>query len=345
VVIDMARSGYGQGALFLLFIISLLKSLASFIDFDSPMDKKDTNPPELAQFRQQIDALDDKIIELLIERIGIVSQVGAWKRKNFPDQCPIRAGREADMVRRVAGKFEGTAFPPAAAATMWRLLIGASTNVEGALKLSVLAADKDNDLYWLAREYFGPFIPATKQPIIKRVIGDVMDGTASVGIIPPIRNSDTTNWWTDLIRPGNTVKIFAQLPFVHYGQPGMNTPIGFAIARIDLEPTGDDVSLLVLELDHNVSQSRLQTLFASANLEPNWINIVTLTQKSRHHLIEVKGFVAPDHPGIKSLQAALGRMAMNIHFLGAYATPMVIISDHRQTTDHGANYHAARTAK
>jgi chorismate mutase len=46
----------------------------------------------IAAFRKQIDDLNDKIIQSLIERIGVVSQVGAMKRKAAPGQCPIRAG-------------------------------------------------------------------------------------------------------------------------------------------------------------------------------------------------------------------------------------------------------------
>lgn len=280
--------------------------------------------PRLAEFRQQIDALDDKIIALLKERIGIVSQVGAMKRQAHPGQCPIRAGREAEMVRRIIGAFEGGVFPPAAAAAMWRILIGASTSIENQLKLSVYAPDKEETLFWLAREYFGPSVPAARQSQAKRVIGDVLDGKASVGIVPRPRGGDTGQWWTSLIQQGDAPKVFAHVPFVHSGAPSHDTPAGLAIARIAPEATGDDVSLLVLEAGPNVSQNRLQTAFASATLEAAWIDIATITPQSRHHLLEIRGFVTPEDEAMKTLRASLADSIVNISFLGAYAAPVVL---------------------
>jgi chorismate mutase / prephenate dehydratase len=307
------------------------------------MDKKENIvTPELAAFRQQIDALDDKLIALLIERIGIVGKVGEMKRREDPNQCPLRAGREALMIRRIIEKFEGTPFSPGAAAAIWRLLIGVSTAVEGTLKLSVYSTEQDRDLYWLGREYFGSFIPANRQPLIKRVIGDVMDGTASVGIVPQFKSADTTHWWTNLLG-SDAPKIFAHVPFVHYGMPKLNDPAGLAIARINPEPTGDDVSIIVLEADHNVSQNRLQTACTTAKLEASWINIATLTPERRHHLIELKGFITEKSPEMKSLLTALGESISRASYLGAYAVPVTLKSG--TTPDQGVIAHAPRAAK
>lgn len=295
--------------------------------------KSDDFSSRLTDFRKQIDAIDDKLIALLIERIGIINQVGEMKRGHFPGQCPIRAGREAEMVRRVMGKFEGTAFSPGAGAALWRTLIGASTASEGLLKISVYATAQDNDLYWLGREYFGPFIPSIKQPHANRVIGDIIDGKATIGIVPPPQRADTGNWWTSLIQTGSDApKIFAHVPFVHYGTLSKDIPSGLAIAKIAPEPTGDDVSLLVIDADHNVSQHRLQTAFATAKMEATWVNIVALNPSARHHLVQVKGFYDAEHDDIKKLQAGLGGSVKKIYFLGAYATPLTIKHEQKHET-------------
>src|SRR5205823_4317404 len=105
-----------------------------------------------------------------------------------------------------------------------------------------------------------------------------------------------------------------------------DAPSALAIARIVPEDSGDDLSLLVLEADHNVSQNRLQTAFATAKLEANWINIATISPATRHHLVEIKGFVTPDHAGITLLRAALGASLLNVNFLGAYAAPVIVNS-------------------
>lgn len=276
------------------------------------------NDTELAAFRQKIDALDDKIIALLIERIGIVANVGEMKRRTAPGQCPIRAGREADMVRRIMGKFEGSLFPPAAAAAMWRILIGASTSVESPLSLSICVAERDETLYWLAREYFGPTLPVTRQPHVKRVVGDVMDGKTSIGIVPML--TADSDWWTSLMPEGDNVpKIFACLPFV-----GDGAPVALAIACIRPESTRDDVSLLALDTDGNLSQNRLQAVFAQTRLQAKWISITTPSAATRRHLVEIKGFITASDDTMAPLIAELGASLQKISFLGAYASPVWI---------------------
>ena len=283
---------------------------------------QERNEPELMAFRKQIDDLDDKIIELLKERVGIISRVGTYKMRVAPGRCPIRPAREAQMIRRIINKFENSQFIPAAAAALWRMIIGASTSVESPLTLSVFTPDHDNEYFWMAREYFGPFIPIVKQPHIKRVIGDVMDGKVSVGIVPMLRGSDNTFWWTNLVQHGSDVpKVFARIPFIYTETPGKDTPSALAISHITPEPSGDDCSLIVVEADHNISQSKLQTAFTNVKLDATWI--ATLTPTVRHHLVEVKGFITIDNPAIQMLIEALGSSVYNVSFIGAYAVPVV----------------------
>lgn len=280
---------------------------------------------KLAELRKKIDEIDNNIIEQLTKRIEIVGQVGELKQKTTTIPCPIRSGREAEMVRAIIEKFRPTDFPAGAAAAIWRIIIGASTNVESKLTLSVFSDERDNNLYWLAREYFGPTSPIIKQPHIKRIIGDVMDGKAAVGIVPFLRSADTSNWWTVLMQQGENVpKIFAHVPFVYTDVPGKDIPSALAIARLVPEPSGDDMSLIVIEADSTVSQHRLQTAFVNAKLEVTWINIATLSPASRHHLVEIQGFITADHDGFAALISALGASVFSTHFLGAYATPMTL---------------------
>lgn len=291
---------------------------------------------ELATFRSQIDGIDDQIIALLKERIGIVNRVGALKHNAKPGECPIRPGREAEMVRRIVEEFKDSDFPPAAAASIWRTIIGASTSVEAPLTISAFTPDRDKDYYWLAREYFSVAAPITRQPQVRRVIGDVIDGKAAVGIIPMPHSADTASWWTNLLEQGDMPKIFARIPFVHAETPGRDFPSALAIARIMPEASGNDHSLLALQADPNVSQHRLQTAFATAKLDATWLNIATLNPASRHHLIEIKGFIMPDNEAIQSLLAGLGASIYTVHFLGAYAVPLTLKVTETRDIPHAA---------
>ncbi len=289
-------------------------------------DSPDTpeNSQKLAKFRANIDDIDNNIIKLLIERIGIVKQVGELKSANTIP-CPIRSGREAEMVRRIIGEFRPTDFPASAAGAIWRIIIGASTGVESRLTLSVFSDEKENSLYWLAREYFGSNLPITRQPHIKRVLGDVIDDKASVGIVPFLRSADNSNWWTALMQQGENVpKIFAHVPFVYTDVPGKDIPSALAIAKLIPEPSGDDMSLVVIEADANCSQHRLQTALIASRLEATWINIANLSPASRHHLIEIKGFITPQDESFTAFRAAAGNAILSIHYLGAYARPITL---------------------
>lgn len=280
---------------------------------------------KLMDFRRQIDTIDDQLIALLSKRIGIVKQVGKMKRSVNPNHCPLRPGREADMVRDIARKFEGTGFSPAAAAAIWRLLIGASTAEENDLTISVYAPDGDNTLYWAAREYFGPFLHIICQPHINRVIGDVADKKAAVGLVPELNGSDDSHWWSSLLGSiGNTPVIFAHVPFVHYDVPGRKTPSALAIGHIQPEETDEDRSVIVLEADQNVSQHKLQSTLNEAGLDTSWVDMHSFTPDRRHHLLQIKGFVSPDHPAIQQVKAKLEKALLHVYFLGAYAVPFTL---------------------
>lgn len=283
---------------------------------------------ELEQYRGRIDALDDQIIGLLKDRLGVVRQVAEYKRRHHPGQFPIRAGREAKMLRRIAEIFKGSDFAPAAAAQLWRIIIGTSTALEGSLAVSVYAPEKERDLYWLAREYFGPAATISRQPHIKRVIGDVMDGKASIGVIPPLNSQESSSWWGNLLQSGaDAPKIFAHLPFVYCGDDPKHFPSGLAFSRVAPEESGDDISLYALDIAHEISQHKLQTALGAAGINANWVGIASPSPGSRQHLVELRGFITPESDAFKAFLASLNGAITQSYFLGAYAVPFTIKND------------------
>lgn len=284
---------------------------------------------ELIEFRREIDVLDNQIIELLQTRLNVVQKVGEYKKRTSSKLCPIRPGREASMLRRIAKSFTGSTFSPAAAAQLWRIIIGTSTALEAKLTISVYAPDDNRDLFWLAREYFGPAATITRQPHAKRVIGDVIDGSAAVGIIPPLSADIESNWWSHLLQAGaDNPKIFAHLPFVYHNEDRKNFPSALAFSRVLPEDSGDDMSVFVLQAEHNVSQHRLQTELNNAGLSAHWLNIGSLSANERHHVIELKGFITPDHTQFQQFLATMGKSIPHVYFLGAYATPFTLKEEH-----------------
>lgn len=289
---------------------------ASTIDFNTA----------LSVHRNEIDAIDDQLIALIKERSGVVEKVGALKREHHPGKCPLRPGREAEQVRRVVRAFRHSAFLPEAAASMWRMMIMASLRLEGEIKISVHAATNERDFFWLAREYFGPFTTIIKQPTPKRVLGDVIEGKAAIGVLPPFQGgAEQLRWWTDIPTSGGIPpKVFAALPFVHANKPTPDTPTAVAIGLIEPEQTGDDLSFLLIAVDENVSQMKLQAAFAHAKLEARWLEVLALVPGKRHHLVEVKAFVDERNKAYQELCAGLGNSIISTAFLGAVASPVVL---------------------
>lgn len=280
-------------------------------------------PPELVEFRRRIDAMDDQIVALLKERCEVVAQVGRYKRKNGQQGCFIRPGREADMLRYIWQAFDGSKFSPVAACAMWRQVIAASTNLESDLRISVYAPENDETLYWLAREYFGPFITIFRHPNCNRVVGDVVDGKAEVGILPPLTHSNHADWWLTLAyQQENPPRVFAHVPFVAHKSESSRFS-SYAIARIHTEPTDDDITLIAVE-STDISINKINTAFAMAGMKSSRIAFANNTpQNTVHHLLQIPEFIAPDDTRVVRALEKLGEAVIGHKVLGTYAAPIL----------------------
>ncbi len=222
-----------------------------------------SNPEEtLAGFRARIDAIDDQLSALLVERTGIIHEVAALKRANWPNSCHIRPGREGQMHRAISKRFAGTIFPPLAALTIWRQLIGASTHIESPLNVTVM----DTAHQWLAREYFGLQIGITHTSAITDALASMEDGRSNILILPTPESSD---WWkhTALLAK-HGLFIFGALPAALGTLPKGATP-AVALAPVTPEPSGDDISYFVrdgkLEIVDGFESSREGAIFIGSH--------------------------------------------------------------------------------
>ncbi len=196
---------------------------------------------ELQGFRDQIDAIDDQIIALLKERIGVVKQVGALKDSTLKRACHARPGREGTMQRRIFNAFKDTDFNPLAATAMWRQIIGASTHLESPLKVAVLASTEDTLMYWHARSYFGHFSEVQMHSSAGAVLDALAAGEACIALLPT-----EPSYWAELLTQEAYAKykIFAHVPFVKRTDAQMQ-PFAYAIADVPMEASDKDVSCFV----------------------------------------------------------------------------------------------------
>ncbi len=279
----------------------------------------------LADFRARIDAMDDELIALLKARCAVVAQVGELKKAHLDTRCFIRPGRESTMVRRIAGEFADHPFSAGAVAAIWRLIIAASTSIEQPLRIVAYFQPTAQDAYWLAREYFGGFSAVTKETVPSRIIGQVMDGTSLVGVLPALDAGGEESWWRLVPRgeEASRPSIFACLPYASM-EPNPR-PLALAVGYVDCEPTGDDVTYLVVESKHDLSQSRIHTHFQQSTLNARWLQVVQEPgTDSRLHLIELEGFIDRSHPVLAALQEQCREQLLGLTILGAHAKPIAM---------------------
>lgn len=198
------------------------------------------SPPDtaLAQCRARIDALDEQIIALLKERIGIVKEVAALKAEHWPGRCHIRSGREGKMHRRIAQAFAGNDFSPAAALAIWRQIIGASTHVESPLSVASLASLPHHA--WLARGYFGIQAIQHRFADIEDAIAAMAVGTCNLLLLPPPSGA-AHHLWEAVTEQAPEWKIFAHVP-ANSGALPPGQEAALALAPITPEPSDDDRS-------------------------------------------------------------------------------------------------------
>ena len=139
---------------------------------------------KLPALRQAIDALDDKLLELLNERARLVQEVGAIKAQlKQPFYVPER---ERQILERLQQANPGP-FPTEALRPVFSEIISACLSLEHPLRVAFLGPEA-TFTHMAARTRFGlsaRYVPAAT---VAGVFTEVAKGTADLGVVP-IENS------------------------------------------------------------------------------------------------------------------------------------------------------------
>src|SRR5215475_5882431 len=152
--------------------------------------------PTLDALRAEIDAIDDQLHRLIMQRAQVALAIGAVKNSHGPEAGLMRPSREALLLRRLAAKEDGP-FPKAVVVRLWREVIAAVLRLQGSFSVAVYAPEGAAGAgYWdLARDYFGSLTPATAHDSPQQVLNAVASGRAIVGVLPLPDSSDSQPWW------------------------------------------------------------------------------------------------------------------------------------------------------
>jgi hypothetical protein len=115
----------------------------------------------------------------------------------------------------------------------------------------------------------------------------------------------------------------AKLPFVQDGEDVLSA---YAIGTVEQEPSGNDTTLLLLEIAPGISRASLQNLLKNAGLVGKLAAAGHLLEKNvpDEILVEVKGFVGKDDPRLQALAEAAGEAIARVAPIGGYANPVVL---------------------
>lgn len=288
----------------------------------------------LDELRGEIDEIDNAIHALVMRRAAMAERIAAAKDDSARSDgrsgaaAYLRPGREAAVLRRLVARHSGS-FPLPSLVHLWREIMSSLVRLQGPFSVAVFTV-ADNPGYWdLARDHYGSTTPliACQSPI--QVLREVTEGRATVGVLPFPQEGDAAPWWPYIGNPrNNEPKVIARLPCLVANQTNGATRgqvSAVAVASLTPEETGDDRSLLTLELVEELSRARLVSALASVGLAPLW-----QTTGPSHggrgglYLIETEGFVSPDDTRLAKLAEILGNALNRVTILGAYPSPIVI---------------------
>ncbi|MCH2037063.1 MAG: chorismate mutase [Rickettsiales bacterium] len=218
------------------------------------LDSKD----KLGQLRQEIDDIDQTITDLLVKRMGIVRQVGHYKKATNSSPSFIRSAREALMVIDLIDKTKGD-YDPHAIFNIWRNIIASSLSVEQGLEILVLSENqKRHTGYWLSREYFGNFNPISLVDSVEAILDRLKTAQGVVATLP--YPSDASSWWLSWFHNSMPkVKIFSLLPYIQF--PNISEKY-LAVASLEPEKSGNDASLIAVKLTNTIIPEALKSVEA-----------------------------------------------------------------------------------
>ena len=279
----------------------------------------------LENVRQQIDTIDTKIHDLLMERAGLVLQIGAEKKKK--GMPIIQPHRETAVLRRILARHEGP-LPRESVIRIWRELMGAVSLLQTGLKVAVNVPEGPAGVtYWdLAKDYFSSVLPMTRLSNPFAALAAVREGEASFAVLPWPEDGEKNPWWAHMMEesPADGLHVVARLPFGDPAEKHENpTHRALVVMRGVYEASDADRSFVLLRLPSAVSRARLVEKADDSGLTVRAIWSADQPGSDSLHLLEVTDYVSreDDRPGLllEKLEAREGLCVS----IGGYPRPPV----------------------
>ncbi len=280
-------------------------------------------PASLADLRRRLDAIDDRLLDQLMERARAMEDVRAAKAAEEGNSPRLaRPGRELAILRRLVTRIQGP-LPPGLVVRLWRDIMTSFTRLQGAFSVVVLDAAKDErakppaQLMGFARRHYGQATPLLAASSPAQLIARLDDGRAQLGLLPTPEDAPDLNWWRNLA-PGG-LQVLARLPI-----DGRETqPGAFVVGRQNFEESGADRGLLAVAPDIEASRAKLVRMLTDAGLAPVGIIAESSVGGRPIFLIVNESYVAPGDARL----AHLAEAGLRTSVAGGYGVPLDLALD------------------
>jgi chorismate mutase / prephenate dehydratase len=276
-------------------------------------------PSDLAHLRDHIDAIDNRMHDLLMERAELVGRIAASKAGE--GLAFYQPAREAQILRRLAARHHG-AFPVATVLRIWREMLAATVRLETDFAIAVFAPAEVPHFWDLSRDHYGSYAPMFAYHAVGQVIRAVVEGRTAVGILPMPEEGDADPWWRHLASQNDDApRVIARLPFGPRGNARGDGSDALVIGRGAPQRTGADRTLFLTLSAVAIGRARVLGALSDVGL------CCTLLASSERtdgtlNLVEIDGFVPISDPRIGSFKGRLGAVLDRLSPFGGYALPL-----------------------
>ena len=285
---------------------------------------------KLDDIRKKIDALDNKVHDLLMERADLVVEIAKEKKKSKAQS--VQPAREAAMIRRLLERHEGP-LPQRAILNIWRELVGAVCMMQTGLQVAV-ADHEDFAACWdMAKGHFGDVLPMMKSFSPLMAMSALREDEASFAVLPwpedELSPEADNPWWFQVFDTDGKpyMRVVAALPFGSEEENflGLESK-AMVVSKGDFMPSGKDHSILVLEVDSSVSRARIVEEMQGASMEPLAIYTKSGLAHDRpsFHLVVIDDFVEVDDKRLETVNEAFQEEQGRCQAMGGYPVPSVL---------------------
>jgi chorismate mutase len=183
-------------------------------------------PPSLADLRKEIDAIDEEMHRLLMQRGDIIDRLIQVKKTQEVGSA-FRPAREAGMMRRLVERHRGI-LPLDTVESIWRVIISTFTYVQAPFSVHADISVGESAMRDSARFHFGFTVPYLAHFSAPAAVEAVANSKGDLALVSA--TSGHTPWWITLESVGSP-KIIARLPFVERADHPAALPV-FAISRV-----------------------------------------------------------------------------------------------------------------